>query len=421
MRLAAVVALGLLVRLGYVVTIHVHVFPDSHWYIQQAENLRAGVGYIDPARQYAAFNGHPEAAGSFHTAYWPPLYTIFLAGVQSTFGTAFRTAQLAGVAIGAATILLTGLLGRAVAGTKVGLVGALLVALSPFLIAVDGSVMSETLYVPLVLATLLLAQRARTKPSASSWCLLGAAIGSATLARQDALAMIVFVFIPAAVLARAPAHELVPRVALGFLALLVVLAPWVIRNAIEMGEPTISTVSSSGVIAGSNCSDTYSGKAIGYWSYGCMHPELGLQMSETTFAAKIREQGVTFAIDHARDWPQVAAARATRVWGLWDPRDQSRREGFESRNRRWQLLAWVASLATLLLAIGGFRVLATQKRPIAVLVGPVFMTTTIALASYGNTRFRAATEPVLAIAAAAAILATVSRISLRNTRPFLPA
>ena len=132
------------------------------------------------------FNGHPDIAGERATAYWPPLFPIALAGWQSIFGESIRTSQLMGVATGAATIVLAGLLGRAVVNRAVGLVAAALVAVSPFIIAVDGSLMSETLYLPLVLLTLLFAQRARNHPQWWSWALLGGSIGLASLARGDA-------------------------------------------------------------------------------------------------------------------------------------------------------------------------------------------------------------------------------------------
>ncbi len=325
--------------------------------------------------------------------------------MQTIFGATTRNAQLAGVATGALTLLLTGLLGRAIAGPRVGLLAAAIVAISPYAIAVDGSILSETLYVPLVLLALLLAQRARNHPTAWSWAFLGATIGLAALTRSDALALFVFVFVPAAFLAAGPTRQLLPRVAIGVGALALVLAPWMIRNAREVGEPTISTVSASGVIAGSNCPGTYSGDRLGYWVYSCMHPEMGMTMRETEYTAKIRREGIDFALAHASRWPLVVAAHEARVWGLWDPRQLTRLEAIESRNRRWQGLAWAASSATAVLAAIGFGVLVRRKKQIAVLVGPVLMTAFVAVATYGNTRFRAGTEPVLAIAAAAALLA----------------
>ena len=108
------------------------------------------------------------------------------------------------------------------------------------------------------------------------------------------------------------------------------------------------------------------------------------------------------------------------MWGLWDPRDLTRREAAETRQRHWQELAWIVSLGTLVLSLVGLRVLAKQKKPIAVLVGPLVMTTLVAVATYGNTRFRAATEPVLAIGAAAALIALGSWLSGRGDRAPVP-
>jgi 4-amino-4-deoxy-L-arabinose transferase-like glycosyltransferase len=408
--LALIIAVGAVLRIVYDLRVAVSTFPDTNWYMIQAMNLRTGLGYIDPAREFAAFHGHPQDAGFVATAYWPPLYAGFLAGVQSVFGDANRTAQLSGVATGCVTILMTGLLGREIAGRRVALVGAAIVACSPYLIAVDGSRMTETLYVPLVLLALFFAQRARNHPTVWAWSLLGASIGFAALTRGDALALIPFVMIPAAFLSRDTARHLLPRVACGAVVLALVLAPWVIRNAVKVGEPTISTVSASGVIAGANCPRTYSGRALGYWVYACMHPERGSKMKETEYTAQIRREGANYAFDHVSRWPIVTAARFARVWGLWDPRDLTQRESLESRSLRWQQLSWGVSLLTLVLALVGFWALAKQRRQIAVLVGPVLMTAFIAVTVYGNTRFRAATEPVLAIAAAAAIVFIVDQL-----------
>jgi 4-amino-4-deoxy-L-arabinose transferase-like glycosyltransferase len=418
--LAAVVALGIVARVIYIEVVSVSQFADTSWYLVQSANLKRGIGYVDPARQYAALHGHPEYAGLVPTAYWPPLYSMFLAGVRTVIGDSTRTLQLAGVATGAATIGLTGVLGRAVAGWRVGLVAALIVALSPFVIAVDGSLLSETLYVPLVLLALLFAHRARNHPTAWSWSILGLMIGLATLTRSDALALLAFVFVPAALLARDPARHLLPRVALGVAVCALTLAPWAIRNTIEVGEPTISTVSASGVIAGSNCPYTYEGSGLGYWRYSCMQPQLGFTMDEVDYAAKMRSKGARFALEHADRLPVVGAARLARVWGLWNPTDLTRREAIESRNLRWQQIAWTSSMVMLVFAVVGFSVLVKRRQQIAVLLGPVLMTTTLAIATYGNTRFRAATEPVLAIAAAVAVVYLWTRVRTELRPPIRP-
>ncbi len=390
-----------------------HIFPDSFWYYAQARNLRLGHGYIDIARQLGAFNGHPDIAGERATAYWPPLFPIALAGWQWIFGESIRTSQLMGVATGAATIVLTGLLGRAVVSRAVGLVAAALAAVCPFIIAVDGSLMSETLYLPLVLLALLLAQRARTRPRWWSWALLGGAIGLASLARGDALFLVVVVMIPVALLTRPSWQQFVVRVGVGVIAIGVVVSPWVIRNAVEVGEPTLSTVSASAVIAVANCDATYSGRLLGSWSYPCMQPKLGFRMSEAKYAAHVRTKGIDYALGHVSRWPIVGVARLGRVWGIWNPGELTSAEAHETRNLTWQRIAWPISLATLAVGLTGFWMLRRDRVRIAVLVAPVVMTTVIALATYGNSRFRTASEPALLIGVAVVAV----RLWTRNRTP----
>ena len=404
LMLGVIALVGVVIRAVYIEQFapSQHIFPDSFWYYAQARNLRLGHGYIDIARQLGAFNGHPDIAGERATAYWPPLFPVALAGWQWIFGESIRTSQLMGVATGAATIVLSGLLGRAVVSRAVGLVAATLVAVCPFVIAVDGSLMSETLYLPLVLLALLLAQRAREHPQWWSWASLGAAIGLASLARGDALFLVVVVMIPVALLARPSWQQFVVRVGVGVVAVGVVVSPWVIRNAVEVGEPTLSTVSASAVIAVANCDATYSGRLLGSWSYPCMQPKLGLgkNVSEAKYAAHVRSKGIDYALGHVSRWPIVGVARLGRVWGIWNPDEITRAEAEETRNLSWQRMAWPVSLATLAVGLTGFWMLRRDRVRIAVLVAPVVMTTVIALATYGNSRFRTASEPVLLIGVA---------------------
>jgi len=419
MALAAIVALGIAVRLAYMLTVVRNPpFADGLWYVQQARNLRHGLGYIDVFRQFAARSGHPDAAGSFPTAYWAPGYPAFLVVVQGVFGDGLRASQLFGGCVtGAATIALSGLLGRAIGGRGVGLLGALLVALSPSLIAVDGSVMSEALYVPLVLLALLLAQHARTRPSIGRWFALGVIIGLAALTRQDAFFLIVVAVVPAAVLARGDSARVIGRVGLVLVAIALVVIPWVVRNEIKVGEPTISTISGWGTLAAANCDETYHGTRLGYQAYRCLDLSSEWRMSEAQWTDRARHDGTQYALSHVSDWPVVGVARVLRVWGLWNPDQQTRFEGQQNRDVNWQRLAWITSTATLFLGVYGLWGLAREKKPIAMLVAPVVMATLTALLTFGNTRYGAAAAPALAIAAAAALRSLWARHTTPDPEP----
>ena len=124
-----------------------------------------------------------------------------------------------------------------------------------------------------------------------------------------------------------------------------------------MHEATISTISANGVLAAANCKQTYSGPAVGSWSYPCMRPDIGRRMSEASYSARLRRMGIDYALGHVDRWPLVGMARVGRVWGIWDPRNLTKREAAETRNLSWQRMAWPVSLATLLLGFVGFGVL----------------------------------------------------------------
>jgi hypothetical protein len=413
--LASVVACGIVARLAYVelVAPHYRISVDSSWYYVLGRDIRTGIGYVDPGRQFAVADHHPEDFAIRATAYWPPGYPAFLAAWQAVFGSAVLTSQLAGCALGGATIALVALLGRAIAGRSVALLAGALAAFSPFLIAVDGSLMSETLAVPMVLLVLLIAQWARERPRLPAWCVLGAALGAAALVREDTLLLYGLVVVPAAVLSHRPAREVVLALAATLVMCVLVLAPWVIRNADAVGAAQLATLSPATGLAGANCRETYHGLSLGSWSWPCTNPERGWHMSEARRTRLLREEATRYALAHVDRWPAVVAARVARVWGVWDPRDQTAREAAETRNPKWQWGVWALSLPTLVLALFGLWVLRAQGRQIAVLVAPIGLATIVAVAGYGNSRFRAVAEAALLIPVAAALLA-LARWCLRG-------
>lgn len=404
--LGVVVVLGIAVRAAYVRVVgpHTRLWNDSGWYFSQAANILHGRGYLDVGRQFAYQYSKTTATRLEPGAFWPPGYPVFLAGVEWLFGASWYATRMAGVATGGVTVLLVGLLGRAIAGRSVGIVAAVLVALSPLLVAVDGSLMSETLYVPLILLALLVAHHARNRPALWWWALLGLVVGLATLTRQDALLLVPCAVVPAAVLSHANARTIVARIAVSIVVSGAVVAPWVVRNAIVLGDATITTGSQATAIGGANCAVTYRGPAIGFWDGGCAGIPHYLDTNEVEFSRRARQRGISYAEHHVTRVPVVAAARFARVWGLWNPADQALRERMETRNRSWQEVMWPVSIVTLALGLLGLRVLSRDRRPIAMLVAPMAMTTTVAIATYGNTRFRAPAECALAIGAAAALV-----------------
>jgi 4-amino-4-deoxy-L-arabinose transferase-like glycosyltransferase len=406
-RLVVIVLVAVVARLVYdlVVVRHVVLGVDSVWYLLEGGIIKDHHAYLDPA--VFVVDRQPTAA-------WPPLFPSYLALTRVVGGDSIRAAQLAGLVTGAATVALTGLVARRVAGPRVGLLAAALAAVSPLLIAADGSVMSETLFVPLALSTLLAALYAMRSSRPLAWIAPGVCAGLAALTRAEGLLLVPFVVFPV-VYRAARTHRWSWSSALlsggvALTTLVAVLVPWVVRNAIRVDDPTIATLSSGTAIAGANCAQTYGGDALGSWDFACIRSERRTDEDEAEWASTIRRGGVRYARDHASRLPIVGAARIARLWSFWNVRDQVDRERLESRNRAWQYAVAVTGILTLVLGVAGLVRLGRARRPIEGLVGLVAMVTVVALVTYGNTRFRTSAEPALLVGVAAIL-------SIRRQRP----
>lgn len=228
--------------------------PDA--YVEIARHLVAGHGY--------SRGGRPDAGIPPHaTAYRPPLYPLILAGVLR-LGAALParslelTIGLLQLVLGAVTVWLTLAIGDRLRLGGARFLAAALVALDPILVQYTALPMTETLCTFLVTLWLWIAVGpSETGPAAASsvtvkssgrGLLSGVVFGLCCLCRPTFLFLLVLAtaWIQARALCRpAKSGEIrraMLRAALAFLAgLLLVLAPWTIRNGIVLGKFTPAT------------------------------------------------------------------------------------------------------------------------------------------------------------------------------------
>jgi 4-amino-4-deoxy-L-arabinose transferase-like glycosyltransferase len=383
-------------RASYVLVVSRHepLGADATWYFLQAGSLHDGLGYIDPSARFAS-------GAEVATANFPPLYPALLWLVQRVGGDSLTLAFLAGAPMGGLTVVLTALLARRVAGPTVALVAAGIVAVDPMLIAADGSLMSEVLYVPLVVLATLLALTAGETGRWWRWVALGAVCGLAALTRQEALLLLVVLVAPVLWWSKLPLRPRLLGIGGAIVIAALVVTPWVVRNQRTVGEAAISTSSPATSLAGANCDATYSGASLGSWEFACTGTESRSRLSEAAWDAQLRSGALTYAREHARRLPLVLPARELRVWGVWSPSDLVARDAVETRSAGFQWLVWAAGTVTLVGGIVGLFGLRHHGRQVVVLAGPIAMVAITALVSYGNPRFRSVAEPMLAIGLAA--------------------
>ncbi len=414
-RLALVALLGLAVRL--LVAWNNRDFPvvgDALTYHLEGGFLAHGEGF---RRAYEALP----------TAEHPPAHIVLL-GLADLLGLDSTGLQKAFMGVvGTVTVVLVGLLGRRVGGPATGLVAAGLAAVHPMLWLPDAALMSETTSTLLVVATMLLALRLHDRRTLGAAALLGAAIALTTLARGEAIGLLVLLAVPvvwAAGSARGaperlggPARVTGSRVRLGLAcaaAFLLVLAPWSIRNATTFERPVLLSTNGDAVWVGANCPDTYFGANVGSWAYSCFGK--APPGDESQQAVGWRKRGLDYAQDHTGRIPVVAAARLGRLLDVYRPWTQGVfYAGAEGRQPRFQRLGLLLYWLLLPFGIAGAVLLLRRRRAeAAVLLAPVALVLLVGVLVYGSTRFRTAAEPSLVVCAAVALEALRQRVAARR-------
>jgi hypothetical protein len=209
---------------------------DRDAYLQIAHNLAAGLGFSSGSPV------HP-------TAYRPPLYPVVLAGIFAVGGSTVWLGLLQ-AAWGVATVGLTLRVGRALKLGSARFLATALVAIDPLLLQYTALPMTETLcaFVVMLWLAVDVAPQAEGERTPRRRFLSGAVFGLCCLCRPTFLA-----YLPLACAGwiatrwgrkpdRAPTAGRGPDLPGWFAAgLILVLAPWMVRNAIVLGKPTPAT------------------------------------------------------------------------------------------------------------------------------------------------------------------------------------
>jgi 4-amino-4-deoxy-L-arabinose transferase-like glycosyltransferase len=369
-------------------------FNDEAYYSTLAQLISRGEGFVRPGEYYGEDLSLP-------TAERPPLFPLVLAALAE-LGVTGGDARVLGVLTGGGTIVVIALLGRRLAGDRVGLLAAGLAAVYPTLIAADGALMTESLYGLLCGLALLAAYRLLEQPTLGRALVLGLVLGVVAQARAEALPLLPLLLLP--VLRRPGGLRAAAVVCLSFA---VVLAPWTVRNWSAFDRPVLIATGGGETLSGANCAATYFGDQIGAWIVSCVRFS-----GRGNEAAELNEEGrkgIRYALDHLDRVPAVAAARLARTWGLWWP--VQRPEG----RAGWVTYIGAALLFVLApLAVYGFTLLRRRGVPVWILTTPFITVTLTTLLAYGSARFRHSAELPLVVLAAVALDRVLRRRRARS-------
>lgn len=182
----ALLALSLGLRVAWFAVGPAAIESEGAYYARVGENLARGRGYV----------GIREAGLQI---LYPPLYPASIAlGVRA--GLPAETAgRLVSLLFGSVFPLLALALARALYGERAGWFAGLLAAVHPLLVALSAAVLTESVYLTLLLAAILLTVRSLTSGSARAAAGAGLVLGLAYWTRPEALALAgAFAFVLAA-------------------------------------------------------------------------------------------------------------------------------------------------------------------------------------------------------------------------------
>jgi hypothetical protein len=151
-----------------------------------------------------------------------------------------------------------------------------------------------------------------------------------------------------------------------------------------------------------NCDETFSGPALGAWSFGCATE---IASDDRSVLDKVtREEAVDYVSEHRDRLPAVVSARFGRAWGLYAPIQNLELDNF-FENRPLPAAKVGLGMYYLAVVASVVGVVALRRRgvpsfPLTVWLINVAVTVVV---FYGSTRFRAPAEPALVLLAAAGI------------------
>ncbi|HEY5024558.1 MAG TPA: glycosyltransferase family 39 protein [Acidimicrobiales bacterium] len=398
--LAVTVAVGLALRVGYVFLYrhHVRLTGDAFYYHSQANLLASGKGFINPYSLYYALKVVP---GASH----PPLWTLVLAlaavmGIKTFFGQ-----LLYSCAIGAGSVALVGMAGREVAGRRAGLLAAGITAVYPVFLIDDGSLLAETMVVPLTALAVWSFYRLVHRPSLARAALLGAFCALCALTRSELVLLVGFLAVPAGLLCRGrPWRSRLGLCVASVVAALCIFAPWWAYTLPRFSHTELLSDQLGVTLASANCNQTYHGRLLGYWSFSCAKAPTKPGVDASAADQALRSSAIHYVEHHLDRVPVVIAARFGRAFGVFVPWQEIDLEWARiGRPRLPATIGLFSYYAIAVLGLGGAVVLRRRREslfPVGVVLGEVVL---VAVAIFGQTRYRTPLDVILVILAGVAL------------------
>lgn len=374
---------------------------DAPVYRARATFLLDGHRFLDPD----AWLFHQKAAeGAVH----PPGNALVLAAGQLLGLDSGRQTQVWAAIVGTGLVVAVALLGRAVAGRRVGIIAAALTAIHPGAWSYAPLAMAEAPGQVLTALVLLAAYRYWDSPDPVRAAWLGGAAAAAALVRSELVLMIPILVLPLIASSRGTGRQIAVRLGAAVLWVAMVLGPWVGWNAVRFEHPVTLASGIDVSLVYAQCDDTWYGPYTGYWNVFCgaeiTNAPVNRWADESELGRQYRARAGQYIASHRERWPAVIGARVGRTLSIYRPVQQLRLEE-EREGREGPVLVanLVATAACAALAVVAFARPPRSRRHLLPLLAPLAAGVAGAAITFGTTRYRAPGEVGLIVLAAIGI------------------
>ncbi len=388
--LLVVVLLAVAVRIGFALTLrNEFCFPDSHRYREVADNVLDGRGFVmENAWPFLTFPD--EHRGPYYAAS-PPGYSAFLAGCRTIAGDSVLFVRLVQALMGAAICLVIYRIGTVLFDRRAGFAAAVMCALYPFFVFFSGMVLSETLFVLVLSAFVMMLVALSDEASFVMAGLAGAAAAWATQLRSS------FLFMPLVIL---PVLLLrtkdMRKFALCGVCVLVTMAfflmPWTVRNRKVLGHCVVTTTRGGMGLYEANSEGADGGPRLGSTPWP---REIG-KMGEYERDAFLKAEAKRMILADPLRFAGLAVRKAARMWNVV--------LNYEVyRTALYSAVSMMSYLPVMILALGGVVMGRRDARNWLVLLVPAVYFTAIHMVFIGSVRYRLPVMPFIMVLSACAL------------------
>ena len=394
-------------------------YLDARWHVQWATEVASG-----------------RLLGS-EAFFRAPLYPYFLGALFALVGPDLLVARLVQLLLGSGTAALTGLLGARLCGRRAGFLAGILFGCAASPVLFDSELLLESLFVPLIVLSMLALEAASRSPSTGRVALVGLAFGFASITRPNIVLVVPLAALLVLVAARRAGWSTSRRAGAFCLMLLafgipvapVTLHNWVVSDdfvPISWQGGVNFFIGNSAQASGDEAfmpaptdaqtyaaDGTYTDNVLSASRYAARVAAAGAVLKPSEISAYWFQQALAWIRCHPREWLRLTADKVFYCLGAFEIGDQRNLvECFGSWGPfeflpRWR---WLFPLAVAGLLLPGDR----RGRLLLLTWSAVYAASIVAL--FVTERFRLPLYPAVCILAARGVVAGLELGTLRRWR-----